>query len=169
LSYDYSIATDDCAGETDLPLDSHPTKTIPGTEERILAYADRASRGKCIFHPGDSKMPAHLSFKPVHDRAGNAFRGHLLQRVPGTHDHVPVVGHLPRAALVPSGGNAAEIARKKRCGERNRDRHTTIRREERARKSLARELLRQLQLRSTLSEKPHDIREVIDEHNRQAG
>lgn len=53
---------DRCKSETLLaiataepPLDTTASDTEPGSPERQAVYADRARRGRAIFHPGDRK------------------------------------------------------------------------------------------------------------------
>jgi hypothetical protein len=40
----------------ELPLPESPTKTVPGSMQRLKAYRERIARGEAIFHPNDTTL-----------------------------------------------------------------------------------------------------------------
>lgn len=65
------------------PLDTNPTQTIPGSEEKILLMMDRAKRGVQLFHPDEPSIEIEHTVN-------------LASRLTGFKVHLPKESKQPR-------------------------------------------------------------------------
>ena len=101
----YDPHSDPIAVVQDPPLDDKPTRTLPGSEERICVYADRVARGRRIFHPDDRALPDRIGYAPsVHD---DRLRGKIVKRKPRKVVEVKNQQERPEPSIYLEGPGAA--------------------------------------------------------------